>query len=336
MMSSIPIDHFAPDLDPTAAWKSWTEHLAPIFDVRPVPETMAGPEVGMRSYNLGSIIVGEVSAPAQMLERSGRTAARQGVDHVLIQLYRRGRSLVRTDRGEAEIGPSAFVVYDLAQPVAITSSAVTATNILVPRVALGTRGGHIDSLHGSVFSTASDRMAQIFASYLSEVVASCGDLTIQHAAGIAKAAASLCATALPTPSGDNAATERRISLAVRTFIQDNLSAQDLGPEMICAQFGLSRATLYRQFAADDGVQSYVRHCRLAQAMRLLTAPPEGVRPRISSVAYATGFSDERSFSRAFKRRFGCLPRDVAARQAVEPLQAGAGRQLGEWIQRLGL
>ncbi len=73
----------------------------------------------MRSYNLGSILVREVSAPAQMLERSGRMAARQGVDHVLIQLYhRRGTGVVRTDRAEAEIGPSDFVIYDLAQPVA--------------------------------------------------------------------------------------------------------------------------------------------------------------------------------------------------------------------------
>ncbi|QRE75251.1 helix-turn-helix domain-containing protein [Methylobacterium aquaticum] len=335
-MSGIPVDRFAPDLDPAAAWKAWTEHLAPIFDVRPVPETHAGPEIGMRSYNLGSILVGEVSAPAQMLERSGRMAARQGVDHVLIQLYRRGTGVVRTDRAEVEIGPSDFVIYDLAQPVAITSSAVTATNILVPRVVLGDRAAHIDSLHGSVFGTASDRVAQIFGSYLSEVVAHCGDLTIQRAAGLAQAAASLCATALPNPSGDAAVTERRIGLAVRTFIQDNLGSPDLGPEMICARFGLSRATLYRQFAADDGVQSYIRHCRLAQAMRLLTAPPDGGRPRISSVAYATGFSDERSFSRAFKRRYGCLPRDVAVRRVVEPLRSGAGHQLGEWVQRLGL
>lgn len=335
-MSGIPVEHFAPDPDPAAAWTSWTEHLAPIFDVRAVPETQAGPEIGMRSYNLGSILVGEVSAPAQRLERSGRTAALQGIDHVLIQFYRRGTSVVRTERAEAEIGPSDFVIYDLAQPVSVSASAVDATNILVPRAVLGHRSGHIDGLHGSVFSTARDRVAQIFASYLCEVVAGCGDLTAEHAAGIAKAAASLCATALPNPSGDAAVVERRISLAVRTFIQDNLDAKDLGPEMICAQFGLSRATLYRQFAADDGVQNYVRNCRLAQAMRLLTAPPTGARPRISSVAYATGFSDERSFSRAFKRRFGCLPRDVAIRRAVEPLQSGTDRQLGEWIQQLGL
>ncbi|MGE7416404.1 helix-turn-helix domain-containing protein [Methylobacterium tarhaniae] len=336
MMSGIPVDCFALDADPATAWKSWAEHLAPIFDVRPVPDTHTGPEIGMRSYNLGSVLVGEISAPAQMLERNGRTAARQGIDHVLIQFYRRGRSEVRTDRSEAVINPSDFVIYDLAQPVAVSSSAMEATSILVPRALLGSRSGQIGSLHGSVFGTAHDRMAQIFASYLCEVVAGCGDLTTQHAAGIAKAAASLCATALPEPSEDAATTESRISLAVRTFIQDNLGAADLGPERICAHFGLSRATLYRQFAADDGVQNYIRNCRLAQAMRLLTAPPDGGRPRISSVAYATGFSDERNFSRAFKRRFGCLPRDVAVRRMVEPHQPGTSRRLGEWIQQLGL
>jgi AraC-like DNA-binding protein len=334
-MSDIPLDRFVPGLDPVAAWKAWTEHLSPIFDARPLPETHVGPSVGMQSYNLGTVLIGEVSAPAQMLERTARTAARQGVDHVLIQFYRSGTSRVRTDRGEAAAGPSDFVVYDLAQPIALSASAVTATNILLPRALLGSRSGVIDALHGTVFSTTQDRVAQIFASYLRDVVECCGQLTAQHAPGIAEAAASLCATALPSPSADAATAERHTSLEVRAFIQDNLRDPELGLEMICARFGLSRATLYRQFAAQDGVQSYIRNRRLAHALRLLTDAAEGGRPRISSVAYATGFSDEKTFSRAFKRRFGCLPRDAAAERAAAPHHPRASQTLGDWIQQLG-
>ncbi len=116
-MSDMPSTQFVPGNDPVEAWKSWAEHLSPIFEARPVSETHVGPSVAMRSYNLGTVLVGEVSAPAQTLERTARTTAAQGLDHLLIQFYRSGTSVVRTERGEAEVRPSDFVVYDLAQPV---------------------------------------------------------------------------------------------------------------------------------------------------------------------------------------------------------------------------
>ncbi|UHC17161.1 helix-turn-helix domain-containing protein [Methylobacterium currus] len=335
MASDIPVDRFVAHHDPDASLKSWIEHIEPVFEVRSLPGTHVGPSVKMQSYNLGTVLVGEISAPTQALERTARKAAIQGLDHVLIQFYESGSSLIRTDRSEATVSPSDFVVYDLSQPVAVSSSAVTATNILLPRALLGNRTGLVSALHGSVFSTAHDKGAELFACYLRRLVASCDDLDAHHVPNLAEAAASLCATALPNWAADGVA-ERRATLKVRAFIHDNLGTPELGPEMICARFGLSRATLYRQFAADDGVQNYIRNCRLAQAMRLLTEPAEEGRPRISSIAYATGFSDDRSFSRAFKRRYGCLPRDAAAERAAGSPRVQPDDTLGDWIRRLGL
>lgn len=333
-MSDTPVDQFVPCSDPVASWKNWAAHLAPIFEARPVAETHVGPSVGMRSYNLGTVLVGEVSAPAQTLERSARTAAQQGLDHVLIQFYRSGTSVVRTERGEAEVRPQDFVVYDLAQPVSLTAAPVSATNILLPRAALGARNGSIDALHGCVFGTEHDPAARIFASYLQDVVAHGDRLAAPYRPGIAEAAAKLCGAALPSPASDAAMAERRACLEIRAFIQGHLAVPDLGPEMICARFGISRATLYRQFAADDGVQNHIRNRRLARAMTLLTRPGSGPRPRVSSVAYMVGFLDEKTFSRAFKRRFGILPREAA----LNPLAAHGRREaeagLGAWLRHL--
>ncbi|WP_171070322.1 helix-turn-helix domain-containing protein [Methylobacterium terricola] len=335
MTSDIPVDRFVSNDDPAESWKSWKEHIDPVFEVGSLPDTHVGPSVTMQSYNLGTVLVGEISAPAQTLERTSRKAAVQGLDHVLIQFYENGSSLIRTDRSEVTVRPSDFVVYDLSQSVMVSSSAVTATNILLPRALLGNRSGLVSALHGSVFNTTQDKGAELFAFYLRRLVASCDGLNAHQAPNLAEAAASLCATALPSWAVDGVA-ERRVSLKVRAFIQDNLGVPELGPEMICARFGLSRATLYRQFAADDGVQNYIRNRRLSQAMRLLTEPAEDGRPRISSVAYAAGFSDERSFSRAFKRRFGCLPRDAAAERAAGSPRVQPDDTLGDWIQQLGL
>ncbi|WP_162559756.1 helix-turn-helix domain-containing protein [Methylobacterium radiodurans] len=307
--------------------------MAPIFDARPVADTHVGASIGMRSYNLGTVLVGEVSAPAQSLERSARKAAAQGLDHVLVQYYRGGTSVVRTERGEAEVRPSDFVVYDLAQPISMTASAVTATNILLPRAVLGERIASIDGLHGCVFNGGRDAATRIFSAYLQDVVAHSEQLAASYHPGIAEAAAKLCCAALPAAAGDAVMAERRVSIEIRAFIQTHLGAPDLGPDMICERFGLSRATLYRQFAADDGVQNHIRNRRLARAMTLLTRPGNG-RPRVSSIAYAVGFTDEKTFSRAFKRRFGFLPRDAATDRAVLPMHSDPGSMLGAWLRQL--
>ena len=333
-MSDTPLHQFVPSVDPVAAWKAWAEHLAPIFDVRPVPETHVGASVGMRSYNLGLVLVGEVSAPAQALERTARMAAAQGVDHVLMQFYRSGTSVVRTERGEERVRPSDFVICDLAQPIRISGEPVTAINILLPRAALGDRSSSIDGLHGCVFNAEHDAAKQIFASYLKDVVSRADRIEAPYRPGIAEAAAKLCGAALPSVAGFVAAAERWVSLEIRSFIQTHLADPKLGPEMICERFGLSRATLYRQFAVDDGVQHYIRNRRLARAMTLLTRVGDGPRPRVSTVAYAVGFADEKTFSRAFKRRFDCLPRDAALDRAVRPVRPGTESPLGAWIRQI--
>ncbi len=104
--------------------------------------------------------------------------------------------------------------------------------------------------------------------------------------------------------------------------------------MLCARFSLSRATLYRQFAADDGVQNYIRNRRLARAMALLTRSGDGPRPRVSSIAYTVGFTDEKTFSRAFKRRFGFLPREAAIDRGGLPVRSETGSMLGSWLREL--
>jgi AraC-like DNA-binding protein len=51
------------------------------------------------------------------------------------------------------------------------------------------------------------------------------------------------------------------------------------------------------------------------------------------VAYAVGFSDEKTFSRAFKRRFGFLPRDAGA-HGLQPAGADQTPVLLSWINAL--
>ncbi|WP_409568432.1 hypothetical protein [Methylobacterium sp. J-072] len=109
---------FKPPDDPDALGPAWRDHHAPIFEVRFRPETDLSVPIAMRSYHLGEMIVGDVVAPAHILERSEETIRRQGIDHIRLQFYQRGQSLVETDRSTRLVTEVQCIVFDLAQPVA--------------------------------------------------------------------------------------------------------------------------------------------------------------------------------------------------------------------------
>ncbi|MHC2089024.1 helix-turn-helix transcriptional regulator [Methylobacterium sp. CM6244] len=111
-----------------------------------------------------------------------------------------------------------------------------------------------------------------------------------------------------------------------------MASESLGIDTLITQFGLSRATLYRLFEHEGGVASYIRERRLLRAMKLLGAA--GGRPRISSVAYATGFSDEKTFSRAFRRRFGFLPSEALEERLVAHRSQDSIPVLLGWMRSL--
>lgn len=100
---------------------------------------------------------------------------------------------------------------------------------------------------------------------------------------LATATVSIC-NAMLTPASDSAYNRPAVvAIEIRQFIEANLGRSDLGVEMLCARFGLSRTPVYALFEADGGVMTYIRNRRLAQAMRMLSGVEEGP-PRVSGVA----------------------------------------------------
>lgn len=313
--------------------RAWREHIAPIFQVEVASDADLAASFGMTIWHMGEIIVGWVDAPAQRLERGDRLIAQQGLDHVLLQFYETGRSSVATPRHSGTVESGQVVVFDLSQPVHIEAAAVTAVSVMIPRALVSDEVGVVESLHGRAFNYDADPVKRLLYTYLRGLI-DCGN-TLQsvHLHGVAQAASKLCGACFFRQSDVRRVADTDVNLAVRHFIQRELSNTTLGIDVITERFGLSRATLYRFFDADGGVINYIRDRRLMGAMRLLTQAGGANRPRISAVAYATGFSDEKTFSRAFKRRFGFLPRDAATGDG-RSANSGPTPVLLSWIKTL--
>jgi AraC-like DNA-binding protein len=130
-------------------------------------------------------------------------------------------------------------------------------------------------------------------------------------------------------------------VTIRRYIDRNLTAPELGVDMIARNFGLSRASLYRLFEPIGGVSGYIRRQRLNRAYQAITTA-EKADHRIGPMAYRLGFKNINSFNRSFRETYGKNPGEArqAARQGISPAktltsEALSAGILAQWLANIG-
>jgi AraC-like DNA-binding protein len=106
---------------------------------------------------------------------------------------------------------------------------------------------------------------------------------------------------------------------VKALALQGLSIPRMTPERLAQRAGISLRTLHRLFARSGiTVSSWLREARLERCWRDLR--DSGHRSHtVAAVAFSWGFSDLRTFNRAFTARYGMTP--SAARRRSEPVTA---------------
>lgn len=134
---------------------------------------------------------------------------------------------------------------------------------------------------------------------------------------------------MPTIAGGPLARERAIRV-----IDENIGSALLDVERICRLAHVSRTVLYRMFEGEGGVAHFVRERRL----RLIFADlrnPALARIPIAEIAERRGFHNAPSFSRAFRRAFGCSPSEARAAAMVGAPPTFGGPALPGEVDILG-
>jgi AraC-like DNA-binding protein len=94
------------------------------------------------------------------------------------------------------------------------------------------------------------------------------------------------------------------------FIRANYGEPHLSPAKIAQACGISASYLYNLFrVTGTSVEAAVIAERLEQSKKLLTSPQTMHLP-IGTIAYMCGFSHPAHFSRTFRQKFGCTPREI--------------------------
>jgi signal transduction histidine kinase/DNA-binding response OmpR family regulator len=93
------------------------------------------------------------------------------------------------------------------------------------------------------------------------------------------------------------------------FVKENISNINLSVSLLVSELAMSESSLLRLTKRNVGLttKKYITEVRLSHARKLLE---NGTYDSITRVAIETGYTDVRTFSRAFKKHFGKLPSQI--------------------------
>lgn len=302
-------------VDPHFRTEVWREITQPFFETTFVADdnvTML--EGSLRCRTVGTLLIGPTSFNRQNYSRDRRIISQSGLDHYMLQLFVTGALEGDCDGQAIAVGPGDICVFDLARTLASRACPGSTISVMLPRERVDkVAGGR--SLHGTVLKAGSP-VTRLLGEFIVSLSDTAAELESAGAPAIEEAAMDLLASGIARRDLDVTAGDPTLAHVLRRrvleFINSNLTEPDLGPAWLMSRFRVSRAHLYRMFAADGGVATLVRERRLEAAYRELMRSV-GPSRSITEIAYDLGFSSSGQFLRAFRSRFAMTPSEARQR-----------------------
>ncbi len=313
-------------------FEAYRAAIAPIYDVH-LPDPAAAQDFHATElrYHTRTASLARSSAAAQILTRTPRHVA-GGTDEVMLYRQEAGTLEGEADGRPFRLEPGDLALFDYARP--LVSRTTDFTNLVLTTSRASVPAGLLASeLHGHVIPGGSGP-GTLLTTVLTGLFEAAGALRLGEAeaafAGVLGLAAGLV-EAVRLADADTAGTsEQARHAAVLAYLDAHHARPDLDADAVAGHLGLSRATLYRLFKAEGGIQAALLRRRLDHVAGALIADPRARRD-LAGLAARHGFGGLTQLGRSFKARYGMPPSQYAA---------FAARQDAAWhtaqIARLGL
>jgi AraC-like DNA-binding protein len=275
----------------------------------------AGDVVGdIRIDSLATLELSRVTATAQRVARTPSLIARAAEDYFLVSIQTSGTGRISQDDRTAVLHPGDFALYDSTRPYQLDftddfqqyvlmlpgpalRSQLRAASELTARSVHGSRGaGHL--MIEMIRTLAAD------VAVLEPAAAAAVAQGVEH---IVVAGLSSLAGTTPEPSAQ--ARREQVKACARARLRD----PGLTVAAIAARLHTSVSTLHRAFAGEPCTIAEWIWARRLEAVRADLCDPALRHRTISDLAFGWGFVDASHFSRAFRARYGCTPREVRPR-----------------------
>jgi AraC-like DNA-binding protein len=331
------------DCAPAELFAQWRGALGEVFEVRATPSEIAAfrGEIDVHA-SARHVLSASRHSPLSLVRRSLGVAQ----ERFAISLQINGSAAGLAGDGPIRADPGDVMFIDLSQAMTMRQSAPEG---LVDGVTLWTARDRIlplvsdeNALHGLVLKAESPAGAVLGAT-MRAFAGSAPKMRLIDFDAVAEGLVALAAKSIVPAlarAGDVAASPPLASfVTIRRYIDSNLAKQELSAVSIAAEFGLSRASLYRLFEPAGGIAKYIRKVRLSRAYQEITAGEFSNR-RIGQIAYRLGFKNVSAFSRLFHEVYGVTPGEARERaretvaKAEYAVPARPGESLTRWLDAL--
>ncbi len=259
-----------------------------------------------------SLMVSHVATSGIAVDRTARQAAHANSDDIHLTFQLGAPGIVRQDGHEARVTAGSVSTYatDRAYQLDYSASEQRQLLVQVSKRALGIPVEMVEASCARLLVNAPDAAAVLWATLTESRGLGGPELggpgvgeTVRDLTGTMIRSSVTGSRVLPSTRGGMFAT-------VRSFMRGNLHDIELDVAHIADAHYISRRFLYELFEPfDETPGEHLRRLRLHRAATLLAAPESGA---VLEVAVRCGFADATTFTRAFHREFGMLPREYRA------------------------
>lgn len=270
----------------------------------------------------GETYIGDLLAPSHSFSRDYAMVARRQADDILVIAIHSGSFQGLSSNGPLTAGGNEIVMIDLGEILMVETRDLVATVWLLPRPMAYSEQLGGTWWHGYVLPST-HKVTHLVVTMMHEATKLYRGIQDRTDCSLIDPVVVMLSSVLRSEQasvpGYPAAAASNTLLAVKRYIDEHAGDPDLGVDSLARQFGMSRASLYREFASVGGIAEYIRLQRLHRAQRELRA--QGKQPlRLDALARKLGFKSAASFSRAFAAAFGMSPR------AFKEQEGGAGHR----------
>jgi len=287
----------------------WRESVESFFDA--LPEDEESYRGMVRVCVLGDVLLFETAFDNQQFKRDRKRILTFDNDLLIFQIYTKGSCEINNGNNSFIAQPNAAVILDMGLSIQSDAEYSHVYSLVIPRPLLAKYMPNTNNLNKQL-SAPGDTKTLILRQAIESVLTQLPNIKMSDGPVIGTSLVSLMASLLIEGLSEQTLTDsagQAVLDSICDYIEQHLALPDLGPPALLRTFPLSRSSLYRLFQSLGGVDNYIRERRLHRCYLDLKSP-EQLHRKVIDIATFWGFSNQSSFSRLFKQRYGVKPSEV--------------------------
>jgi len=257
--------------------------------------------------------VSVVNSGAQSVMRTPGHIARSTDAYFLVGIQTAGRGVVRQDGRDAVLSVGDFALYDSTRPYQLLfDDAFEQIVLKLPGERLRSELRDTEALTATTVS-GREGAGHLLISMIRTLREDIDALQPASALAVANGVLNILVAGLQTlPAARSPGLSQLAAFhlaRIKRCIDEQLADPALSVSSLAAQLGLSASQIHRVFGSEPMTPAqYIWERRLEACSRDLREPRLAGRT-VSEIAFGRGFNDAAHFSRVFRERFGCSPRE---------------------------